>query len=243
MVVIPAIDLYNQKVVRMIKGKKAQKIFYDFDPLDLIERFLITGFKLIHVIDLSKAIDGDTANFELLREFYKRGYSRYIQIGGGIRSIDYSSKLRELGFKRQIITSMLVKNPFLVSEFSSKDVEVIFSLDTQKRTELSVSGWTDVKEMNVFDFLKLLKNEGIKEVIHTDTSVDGTLKGRNLDFTVEITEKTDLEVIIAGGVSSVKDLEKVKEVSKRCKFIKGVIVGRAFYEGLISLEEMKDYAG
>lgn len=242
MVIIPAIDLYEGKVVRMIKGKKDKIIHYDYEPIKLIEDFLSFGFKIIHLIDLSNAIDNSNGNEKVLDEISKLGLTEYIEIGGGIRCLNYSLKLREKGFKRQIMTSMIVKEPDVILKLVENEIEVIFGLDTDKKSEIKVSGWQDSENLNLFEFLEYIKKQGIKEIIHTDTSADGTLKGRDLELTVDIIQKVSLPTIVAGGISSMNDIEKILETSKKIPLLKGVIVGRAFYEKKINIEELARYA-
>ncbi|MDI3472924.1 MAG: phosphoribosylformimino-5-aminoimidazole carboxamide ribotide isomerase [Thermotogaceae bacterium] len=242
MVIIPAVDLYKGKVVRMIKGKKDKVIYYDYEPIKLMEEFLSFGFKMVHLIDLSSAIDNSNENAEILEEVSRLGLVNYVEIGGGIRSLNYSLKLREKGFKRQIITSLIVRKPDIIPELVKNEIEVIFGLDTDRKTEIKISGWQNSENIDLFKFLNYVKEQGVKEIIHTDTSADGTLKGRDLEFTIDIIQRTSLTTIVAGGISSISDIEKVLEISNAFPLLKGVIVGRAFYEKKISIEELSKYA-
>jgi len=243
MVVIPAIDLYCGKVVRMIRGNKHEAIHYDYHPVKLIEKFVDSGLELVHVVDLSRAIDNSDDNLKILDEISKRGLAKYVELGGGIRSSEYSLYLREMGFKRQIITSMIVKKPEMIPKLLSNDVEVIFGLDTLGKDTIKFFGWKDSKTLNVFEFLYLIKEMGIQEIIHTDISVDGTLKNRSFDLTLNIIVNTSLNTIVAGGISSFDDIEKARKIAGNHPLLKGIIIGRAFFEGRISIEEMVRYAG
>lgn len=243
MVVIPAIDLYQKRVVRMVKGNKSETIFYDYKPLELVEKFLSSGFKLIHVVDLSKTIDDSTDNFDILKDFAKNDYCEYIQIGGGIRNLNYALKLRELGFQRQIITSAIVRDQNILLELLDNGIDVVFGLDTHRKNEMAISGWKTYEKLDIFEFLNLLKKLGLKEIVHTDNSVDGTMEGRDLSLTVEIIKRTNLQTIVAGGIASIEDLKRIEETSKEYPLLKGAIVGRAFYEGTVTLEEMIEHAG
>ncbi|ODN30002.1 HisA/HisF-related TIM barrel protein [Fervidobacterium thailandense] len=245
MLVIPAIDLYNGNIVRMVNGKKEQVITYGAgigSVLKKIREFLDAGIPLIHIIDLSKTIDNSHENYNVFREISRNGVSQYVQIGGGIRSYEYSMELLELGFKRQIITSMVLKNPESVAKVIENGVEVVFSLDTDSSGTVRTHGWNEGQKFDLASLFNILKNIGIKEIIHTDTDADGTLSGRDLTFTEQLAKHFDLEIIVAGGISSIQDIENVKNLSERLANVKGVIVGRAYYEGKVSLKEMCGYA-
>lgn len=245
MLVIPAIDLYNGNIVRMVNGRKEQVIIYaeGIDSvLEKIEEFLNAGIRLIHIIDLSKAIDNSNENYYVFKEISQKGFSQYVQIGGGIRSYEYSMELFELGFKRQIITSMVLKDPENVAKIIENKVEVVFSLDTDSSGNVKTYGWNKGEKYDLTSLFNILKNIGVKELIHTDTNADGTLAGRDLTFTEQLARRFDLGIIVAGGISSTQDIWNVKNLSKRLANVKGVVVGRAYYEGIVSLKEMSRYA-
>ncbi|MFN3328250.1 HisA/HisF-related TIM barrel protein [Fervidobacterium pennivorans subsp. carthaginiensis] len=245
MLVIPAIDLYNGNIVRMINGRKEQIITYGTgidSVLKKIGEFLDAGIRLVHIIDLSRTIANSDENFDVLKKISENGFSQYVQIGGGIRSYEYSMELLELGFKRQIITSMVLKNPESVEKVIENGVEVVFSLDTDSSGTVKTHGWNEGEKCDLTSLFNTLKSIGIKEIIHTDTNADGTLSGRDLTFTEQLAERFDLEIIVAGGIGSIQDIENVKNLSERLANVKGVIVGRAYYEGRVSLKEMVNYA-
>lgn len=245
MLVIPAIDLYNGNIVRMVNGRKEQVITYDAGTsgvLKKIEQFLNAGIRLIHIIDLSKTIDNSDENLSVLKEISRNGFSSCVQIGGGIRSQEYSMELFNLGFKRQIITSMVLKDPESVAKIIANGVDVVFSLDTDSSGTVKTHGWNEGEKCDMTSLFDTLKSIGIKEIIHTDTDADGTLSGRDLTFTEQLAKRFDLEIIVAGGIGSIQDIQNVERLSKRLVNVKGVIVGRAYYEGKVSLKEMINYA-
>ncbi|HBT38782.1 MAG: 1-(5-phosphoribosyl)-5-[(5-phosphoribosylamino)methylideneamino] imidazole-4-carboxamide isomerase [Thermotoga sp. 50_1627] len=239
--VIPAIDLYESHVVRFERGDKKRIHLYDLDPVELLELFVREGFELVHVVDLSCAIDGSTANESVLKKISLMHLAKFVQIGGGIRSAERAIWLRQMGFRRQILSSALIEDPTLICEILKQDIQVVFSLDTYGE-QVRLKGWKETSDLNVLELLKNLKELGLKEVIHTDTEADGTLKGRRLDFTKRLAVQTGLTFIVAGGISNVEDLDNVRKLSLEVPNVSGVIVGRAFYEGKITLKEMKSYA-
>lgn len=239
--VIPAIDLYEGRVVRFESGKKEKCHFYNHDPVQLLTRFVEEGFTLVHIVDLSAAMDGSRVNEPVLEEISDRNLAQFVQIGGGIRSVERSLWLARMGFKRQILSSMLIERPSSICELLDFGVEVVFSLDTFGE-QVRLKGWKETSELNAVTLLKELKRFGLSEVVHTDVRADGTLTGRDLSFTKLLAVETHLTFIVAGGIASVKDLENVKRLNVEVPNVNGVIVGRAFYEGSITLEEMKAYA-
>lgn len=240
MLVIPAIDLYNRRVVRMVKGEKGKLLVYEKDPVRLAEEILAEGFNLIHVVDLSRAIDGTDENLEVLKKLSP--FAEHLQIGGGIRTIDYAKKLLDMGFKRQIVSTVVIERPEFLVELKKEGITPVFSLDTRGK-KVAVKGWLGEEEVDPFDLLKRLKELGLTEVIHTDVEKDGTLTERDFDFTKELALRTGLHVIGAGGVSSEVVLERARRAHAETKgLVKGVIVGRAFLEGKLSLGVMKRYA-
>lgn len=240
MLVIPAIDLYEGRVVRFEKGRKENCRFYELDPIELLETFVWEGFKLVHVVDLSAAIDGSRSNEAVLKKIASKDLARFVQLGGGIRDVERALKLKEMGFERQILSSALVENPSLVRELLARGVDVIFSLDTSQG-KVRVKGWNGQSDVDAIELLERLKNFGLRRVVHTDVDADGTMKGRDLRFTRKLAIETEIEFIVAGGAGSVEDLKRVRELSFEVPNVVGLIVGRAFYEGKISLEVMRSY--
>lgn len=239
--VVPAIDLYKKRVVRLEKGEKESCHTYDFEPVELLELFVNEGFTLVHLIDLSRTIDGSNENEPILEQIAERGLARFVQIGGGLRSLDIAKKLAELGFKRQIFSTILIEDPKFILKLTQLGIEAVLSLDTSSRG-VRKKGWIESVKIDFFKLLEDLRSLGLKELIHTDVDRDGTLGGRNLELTEQLVSIMGLKIYVAGGIGSVEDLERVEKISEEFPTIEGVIVGRAFYEGKISLREMKKYA-
>lgn len=243
MVVVPALDLYDGRVVRMVRGDERRMIRYAFDPIVKLREFIELGFNLIHVVDLSQAIDGTEENLSLLKRISGSGLSEFVQIGGGIRNVEYSQLLLEMGFRRQVLSSLVIENGAAVPKLVEMGAVVVFSLDTDSIGNIKIRGWKEtVQPADLGALGEKLRRLGITELIHTDTSADGTLAGRNLELTERIARLTGLNVIVAGGIRDRRDLENVERLNRELRNVKGVIVGRALYEGLITLEEMVEYA-
>ncbi len=239
--VVPAIDLYKKRVVRLEKGEKASCHIYDFEPVELLELFVSEGFTLVHLIDLSRAIDNSNENDTILQQIADRGLARFVQIGGGLRSLDVAKKLAELGFKRQIFSTLLMEDTKNILKLIQIGIDVVMSLDTSSRG-VRTKGWIESVRIDFEKLLKDLESLGLKELVHTDVDRDGMLGGRSLELTKQLASITGLKIYVAGGISSVEDLERVKKLCEEISTIEGVIVGRAFYERKISLKEMKNYA-
>lgn len=238
--VVPAIDLYRGCVVRLERGNKENCHVYDFEPVELLKRLIDEGFTLVHLIDLSRAIDGSSQNEPILKRIAELGLARFVQIGGGLRNLDVARKLSELGFKRQIFSTLLIEKPKLISQLMALGIEVVLSLDTSS-LGVRTKGWLECVRIDVVQLIKELKSFGLKELIHTDVDRDGTLTGRSFESTKQLAS-SGLKIYIAGGIGSVEDLKRIEKFCRETPTIEGVIVGRAFYEGRISLEEMKSYA-
>ena len=240
MLVIPAIDLYRRKVVRMVKGKKENTIFYEKDPFDLLKRLVEEGFTLIHVVDLSKAIECSDENLPVLEKL--SSYANHIQIGGGIRTLEYAKKLHKMGFKRQIVSSKVLEDPSFLKSLKEIGVDPVFSLDT-RNGKVAYRGWLDEKDVDPITLVNELEKYGLEEVVHTEIEKDGTLEEHDFSLTKKIIFETGTRVIAAGGISSENSLKRALEVHRETGgLLKGVIVGRAFLEGTLTVEVMKRYA-
>ncbi|PLV56076.1 1-(5-phosphoribosyl)-5-((5-phosphoribosylamino)methylideneamino)imidazole-4-carboxamide isomerase [Thermotoga sp. SG1] len=240
MLVIPAIDLYRKKVVRMVKGKKENTIFYEKDPFELVKKLVEEGFPLIHVVDLSRAIEESDENLAVLEKL--SSYADHIQIGGGIRTLEYAKRLLGMGFRRQIVSSKVLEDPSFLKSLKEIGVSPVFSLDTREG-KVAFRGWLDEKDIDPVFLVNKLKEFGLEEIIHTEIEKDGTLEEHDFSLTERIALGTGVKVIAAGGISSERSLKEALEVHRRTNgLLKGVIVGRAFLGGTLTVEVMKRYA-
>lgn len=234
MIIIPAIDLYKNKAVRMEKGDK-RKIVLEFEsPLDLAKFWEIKGAKALHLIDLQDAIEEKKENKNMLKKIIVE-VKIPVEVGGGFRSIDSIKEALNWGAWRVIVSSILREDITVLEEvFNNFCGKVIPSLDWIGG-RIAIKGWQDFLDWeNLKDKLNYL---GIKEVIYTDISRDGTLRGvnmRNLELFLSL---HPWDIWIAGGISSIEDIKKIYALYKKTKRIKGIIIGRALLEGKIDWEE------
>lgn len=235
--VIPAIDLYNQKVVRLKKGDYNQQTEYALSPLEQARVYAEAGFKHVHIVDLNGAKEGRFVNLPVIEEIItKLGVT--VQTGGGIRTFDDAQRLLDSGLSQLICSSMVVKNPSDWEKMLSVlggDV-CILGLDV-KEGKLAYAGWLETTEETIEEFLTRYLPLGLKNVLSTDISRDGMLSGINVDLYKLLQEKfPNLNFIASGGLKNADDLKALQAID--CF---GVVVGKAYYEGHITLAEMMGY--
>tara|TARA_E500000178_G_C16824746_1_gene663215 strand:+ start:183 stop:908 length:726 start_codon:yes stop_codon:yes gene_type:complete len=235
MKIFPAIDIKDKKCVRLIKGKFDNKTEYKTSPVDQAGKFKDYGFKNLHIVDLDGALTGTLANLNIIQEITNK-YNLKIEVGGGIRSIDNIKKYVDSGVEKVILGSAAIKRKEFLKEacFKFKN-KIALGLDA-KDGKLSVSGWKEDLNIKTLDFLKEVNDFGLSRLIYTDINRDGTKASPNFDETVKIAEISKCPVIISGGVASISDIKKAKELNN--KNIEGIIVGKAIYDGDIKLEEL-----
>jgi phosphoribosylformimino-5-aminoimidazole carboxamide ribotide isomerase len=233
MLIIPAIDLYQGKVVRLTKGDPSLSKIYSDNPLEVLKRWEEDGAKLVHVVDLSAAL-GQGDNAVIIKDILKKAKAK-VQIGGGIRSLDKARELISLGAERVIIGTKGIDESFLNSLISAIGPEKIALGVDVVHSNLAIDGWKKETDFNALDFIAYLQFKGIKWVIYTDISRDGTLGGVDLTMIKELSTFEKINIIVSGGVSSLKDLKKIKN---EASFVWGVIAGKALYEGKIDLRNI-----
>jgi phosphoribosylformimino-5-aminoimidazole carboxamide ribotide isomerase len=230
---IPAIDLLNGQAVRLHKGSYEEVTVYDKSPINQARKFKEAGFNHIHVVDLNGAKEGKFVNLPYIREIISElGIS--VQTGGGIRSLEDVEMLLEAGLSKVICSSMAIKNETDWLKGLEKYPEnMILGMDL-KDGRIAYSGWLETAEESVESFLSRMIDHGLQEVLCTDISKDGTLSGPNFDLYQDLHHNfPQIDLIASGGVSSLDDLNKLNDAD-----INAVVVGKAYYEGLISLEDM-----
>ena len=235
MKIFPAIDIKDKKCVRLIKGNFDNKTEYETSPIDQAGKYKDHGFKNLHIVDLDGALTGKTVNLDIIKEIVVK-YDLKIEIGGGIRTIESISKYIDVGVEKVILGSAAIKNKEFLKEACIKFInKIALGLDA-KKGNLSVSGWKENLNIKTLDFLKDVKDYGVSRLIYTDIDRDGTKESPNFEETVKVADASNCPVIISGGVSSINDIKKAKELSK--KNIEGIIIGKAIYDGDIKLEEL-----
>ena len=235
MKIFPAIDIKDKKCVRLIKGDFDNKTEYETSPIDQAQKYKDHGFKNLHIVDLDGALTGNTVNLNIIQEIVKK-YDLKIEVGGGVRSIDSIEKYLDSGVEKVILGSAAIKNKEFLKEVCAKfKNKIALGLDV-KKGNLAASGWKEELSIKTFDFLEDVKNYGVSRIIYTDIERDGTKKGPNFEETIKVAGASNCPVIISGGVSSINDIKKAKELSD--KNIEGIIVGKSIYDGDIKLEEL-----
>ena len=235
MKIFPAIDIKEKKCVRLIKGNFDNKTEYEVSPIDQAGKYKDHGFKNLHIVDLDGALAGKTVNLDIIQKIVGK-HDLKIEIGGGVRSIDSIKKYIDIGVEKVILGSAAIKNKKFLKEACIKfKNKIALGLDA-KKGYLSASGWKEDLNIKTLDFLKDVKDYGVSRLIYTDIDRDGTKESPNFEETIKVADVSSCPVIISGGVSSINDIKKAKELSN--KNIEGIIIGKAIYDGDIQLEEL-----
>ncbi len=212
-----------------------KKTEYEISPIDQAAKFKNHGFKNLHIVDLDGALTGKTVNLDIIKEIVSK-YNLKIEIGGGVRSLDSIKQYIDVGVEKVILGSGAIKNKEFLKESCEKfKGQIALGLDA-KDGNLSVSGWKENLNVKTIDFLNDVNNYGVSRIIYTDINRDGMKISPNLDETLKIAEISNCPVVISGGVSSINDIKKAKDLNN--KKIEGIIVGKAIYDGDIKLDEL-----
>ena len=227
MIVIPAIDLKDGRCVRLRQGDMTAETVYSDDVPSVARQWQQAGARVIHVVDLNGAVDGEPRNLHQIRSVITT-VSVPVQVGGGIRSIDTVRRYLNAGVSRVVLgTAALTDRTFLEQACAEFPSRILLGLDARDG-KVAVKGWTAVSETKAIDLLMELSGHEIGAVIYTDISRDGMLNGPNLLALKEVVEYSSFPVIASGGISRVEDLYAVQSLGPR---IEGAIVGKALYDG------------
>jgi len=233
MKIFPAIDIKDKKCVRLVKGDFDNKTEYEMSPVEQAEKYKDHGFKNLHIVDLDGALTGKTVNLDVIQDIVGK-YDLNVEIGGGIRNIESVKKYIDAGVEKVILGSAAIKDKNFLKEACEKFPNTIaLGLDA-KDGYLSVSGWKENLNQLTLDYLKEVNDYGVSRLIYTDINRDGMKQSPNFDETLKVAEISNCPVIISGGVSSIDDIKKAKNL----KNVEGIIVGKAIYDGDIQLEEL-----
>ena len=232
--IIPAIDIIDGKCVRLSKGDYDTKKIYNENPVEVAKEFEDFGIQYLHLVDLDGAKAKKIINQKVIENIAKNT-NLIIDFGGGIRSEEDLQKAFDSGAKKVTLGSIAVVNPELCLTWLEKfGVEkLILGADCLDR-KIKTSGWLENSETDVVDFIKEYQKKGFREVVCTDISKDGMLQGPSTALYQEIIENSTIELIASGGISNIEDVQKMKEIG--CA---GTIIGKAIYEGRISLEDLR----
>ena len=235
MKIFPAIDIKDKKCVRLVKGDFHNKTEYEITPIEQAGKYKDCGFLNLHIVDLDGALTGELVNIDIIQEIVKK-FDLKIEVGGGVRSIDSIKKYTDVGVEKVVLGSAAIKDKNFLKQACEKfPNQIALGLDA-KDGYLSVSGWKENSNKLTLDFLKEVNDFGASRLIYTDINQDGMKQGPNFEETSRVANTSNCPVIISGGVSSIDDIKKAKELNN--KNIDGIIVGKAIYDGDINLDEL-----
>ena len=229
MILLPAIDLYEGKVVRLTRGDYGNMTVYRDAPAAQAAEFQAAGAGWLHTVDLEGARDGGTPNFEVIRQIC-RTTGLKVETGGGIRSLDVIARYLDAGVERVILGTQAVTDPeFLEAAVCRFGSHAAVGVDL-KEGAIAIRGWKETVPEPTEQFFARLCALGVRTVICTDVSRDGLLGGTNVALYRELSQRFDLDLIASGGVSSIKDLQQLKQIG-----LYGAILGKALYTGALEL--------
>ena len=235
MKIFPAIDIKDKKCVRLVKGDFGNRTEYEMSPIEQAMKFKDYGFKNLHIVDLDGALTGETVNLDIVQEIFEK-FNLKIEIGGGIRNFESIQRYLDIGVEKVILGSAAIKDKNFLKEACEKfPNKIALGLDA-KDGYLSVSGWKENSNQLTLDYLKEVNDYGASRLIYTDINRDGMKQSPNFEETANVANTSNCPVIISGGVSSIDDIKKAKELNN--SNIEGIIVGKAIYDGDIKLDEL-----
>jgi len=231
MIIFPAMDLRDGKCVRLYQGKFDELEVVGENPIEVAMSFKKAGAEYIHMVDLDGALNGIIKNMKIILKVIKE-VNIPVELGGGIRDIKTVDALIKAGLSRVILGTAALKDKNFVAEAVAKYGDKIAVGIDAKDEKVAVNGWTNISEVNYIDFAKEIEAIGVKTIIFTDISKDGTLMGPNLVQLQKINESVNCNIIASGGI---KELEDLKVINKMGLY--GTIVGKAIYSGNVDLKE------
>lgn len=236
MIIYPAIDLYEGKAVRLYKGNYAEMTVYSDDPISIACDFEEKGATHIHMVDLEGAKSGTTPNFDVVCNV-KKNTDLFVEIGGGVRSMEVIEKYVSAGVDRVILgTAAVTESGFVEGAVEKYGEKIAVGIDI-KDGFVAIKGWTEKSELLALDFCEKMQKIGVKTLICTDISKDGAMQGTNHELYRELSRRFSMQIIASGGVSSIEDVKKLRE-----RELYGAIIGKAYYTGAIDLREAVEVA-
>ena len=236
MILLPAIDLYEKKAVRLYKGDYQNMTVYSENPMEIARDFENCGAKYIHMVDLEGAKDGTTPNLAIVEQVAEET-SLFVEIGGGIRSMETVERYLAAGVSRVILGTAAVKDPAFLREAVGKyGAKIAVGADV-KDGKIAIRGWLETADVTLEDFLAQMEAIGVKNVICTDISKDGAMMGTNLELYKTLSEQFSMQIVASGGVSAIEDVKKLAAMK-----LYGAIIGKAYYTNSIDLREAIEVA-
>jgi phosphoribosylformimino-5-aminoimidazole carboxamide ribotide isomerase len=236
MLIFPAIDLYGGKAVRLYKGDYNNMTVYSEHPEEVALEFKKSGATNLHLVDLEGARDGTTPNIETVKRI-RNITDAFIEIGGGIRSMETVKTYIDAGVDRVILGTAAVNDrAFLLEAVKTYKEKIAVGVDI-KDGFVAIKGWTEKSNFDGIEFCKEMQNISVKTIICTDISRDGALRGTNLELYKKLNDTLDLNIVASGGVTDMSDIENLAKIG-----VYGAIIGKAYYTGAINLNEAVEKA-
>ncbi len=236
MKLFPAIDLYEGKAVRLLRGDYNAVTVYAEDPLTIAKDFQSCGAKHLHLVDLEGAKSGDTPNLTVIKRIVENT-SLFTEVGGGIRSMDVIETYLAAGVDRVILGTAAVNDEdFLRCALKKYGEKIAVGVDI-KDGYVAIKGWTEKSSVDAMEFCEKMQSMGVSTIICTDISKDGAMQGTNHDLYRSLSRRFSMNITASGGVSSMEDLRRLAETG-----LYGAIIGKAYYTGAIDLKEAVAYA-
>lgn len=233
MQIYPAIDIKDGKCVRLKQGQFDQVTIYDEDPLKVAIQWVKAGASYLHLVDLDGALTGESSNHKIIRKIAQT-IPIPVQVGGGIRSIKDIDQALSSGIQRVILGTVAIQNPTFVEEaivqFGS--THIVVGIDA-KNGKVAIEGWEKISKFPTIETCLYMKKLGVDTIIYTDISKDGMMLGPNIEATQELLFKTNMNIIASGGVTKIRDLEKLQQIG-----VAGAIIGKSLYQNKLNLSEV-----
>lgn len=236
MLIFPAIDLYEGKAVRLLRGDYAQMTVYSEDPLAVARDFAAAGAQWLHTVDLEGAKTGLTPNLALIESLAKES-GLQVEVGGGIRSLEVISRYLDAGVRRVILGTATVTDPDFAAQAAARYPGAVAAGVDIRDGKVAIRGWTEKTELDAFDFCRSMQSLGITTLICTDISRDGAMRGANHALYAALSKELSMDIIASGGVSSLEDIRALRALD-----LYGAIVGKAYYTGALDLREAMEAA-
>lgn len=236
MILFPAIDLYENKAVRLLRGDYTQMTVYSEHPQEIALDFRAKGATHIHLVDLEGAKTGETPNFDTVLAI-KNASGLFCEIGGGIRSMETVSRYLDAGIDRVILGTAAVQDEAFLCACAVRYGDKIAVGVDLKDGYVAIKGWTQTSDRDAFSFCERMQQIGIKTLICTDISKDGAMQGTNVELYRTLSERFSMQIEASGGVSSLDDVKKLRALD-----LYGAIIGKAYYTGAIDLKEALEAA-
>jgi len=235
MIVIPAIDLRAGKCVRLTEGRKDQSTIYNADPLATAERFAGAGAEWLHIVDLDAAFgESQSVNRTIVREVVQQ-IGIPVQVGGGMRTADDVAELIDAGVARVVLGTIAIESPATLADLAGRFTDRVCVGIDARDGRVMTRGWQQAEDISALDLANRVAAVGIRRIVYTDISRDGTLRGLNGAATCELANKSGLKVTASGGVSSCDDIHSL--ISRGEALVDSVIIGKALYENRFTLAE------